>query len=54
MSKLRVTIWNEFVHERELPSIHAVYPEGIHGCLAAFLRQEADMEVTCVTLDMPH
>lgn len=54
MRKLHVTIWNEFVHERELPAIQAVYPEGIHGCLAAFLQREEDMEVTCVTLDMPN
>ncbi len=52
--KIRVTVWNEYVHERELPEIAAVYPEGIHGCLRAFLEKEEDMEVTCVTLDMPH
>lgn len=54
MKKLRVTIWNEFVHEQELPNIRAVYPEGIHGCLRSFLEKEEDMAVTCVTLDMPH
>lgn len=55
MSKpLRVTVWNEFVHEREYPNIRAVYPEGIHGCLRRFLEKEQDITVTCVTLDMPH
>lgn len=53
MRKLRVTVWNEYVHERELPEIAAVYPEGIHGCLRNFLAKEADLEVTCVTLDLP-
>ena len=54
MSKpLRVTVWNEFVHERELPEIRAVYPEGIHGCLRSFLEKEQDITVRCVTLDMP-
>ena len=54
MSKpLRVTVWNEFVHERELPEIRAVYPEGIHGCLRSFLEKEQDITVKCVTLDMP-
>ena len=49
MSKpLRVTVWNEFVHERELPEIRAVYPEGIHGCIRRFLGREADIAVTCV------
>lgn len=51
---LRVTVWNEFVHEREIPEIQAVYPEGIHGCLRRFLSNQQDMTVTCVTLDMPH
>lgn len=55
MSKpLRVTVWNEFVHEREYPNIRAVYPEGIHGCLRRFLEKERDITVTCVTLNMPH
>ncbi len=55
MSKpLRVTVWNEFVHERELPEIRAVYPEGIHGCLRNFLEKEPDITVRCVTLDMPN
>ncbi|MBQ7845290.1 MAG: ThuA domain-containing protein [Clostridia bacterium] len=51
---LRVTVWNEFVHERELPEIRAVYPEGIHGCLRNFLEKEQDITVRCVTLDMPN
>jgi len=55
MSKpLRVTVWNEFVHERELPEIRAVYPEGIHGCLRRFLEKEQDITVRCATLDMPN
>lgn len=52
--KLRVTVWNEFVNEREYESIRRIYPEGIHGCLRRFLEREQDIEVTCVTLDMPH
>ena len=45
MSKpLRVTVWNEFVHEKELPEIRAVYPEGIHGCLRRFLEKEQDRQ----------
>lgn len=51
---IRVTVWNEYVHEREYPAIAAVYPEGIHGCIRRFLAREDDIHVTCVTLDMPH
>jgi hypothetical protein len=30
-----VLIWNEHVHERERDHVAAIYPEGIHGALAA-------------------
>ncbi len=52
--KIRVTVWNEYVHERELPEIQKVYPEGIHGCIRDFLTKEDDMDVICATLDQPH
>ncbi|NYE94752.1 trehalose utilization protein [Psychromicrobium silvestre] len=31
---IRVTIWNENVHETTQPDIAAIYPEGIHGAIA--------------------
>ena len=34
---IKVTVWNEFKHERELEEIKKVYPEGIHNCIAGFL-----------------
>ena len=30
---LRVTVWNEFRHERSNPLVVAIYPDGIHGAL---------------------
>lgn len=33
---IRVTVWNEYVHEREYEGIAKVYPKGIHGCIADF------------------
>jgi len=50
---IRVTIWNEFVHERELPEIKAIYPEGIHNCLKEFLDKQEDFVIRTATLDMP-
>ncbi|MBR6027507.1 MAG: ThuA domain-containing protein [Clostridia bacterium] len=50
---IRVTVWNEFLHERTNAAIAAVYPEGIHGAIAAFLNREADIRCEGVTLDMP-
>jgi trehalose utilization protein len=30
---LRVTIWNEYIHELEHDSVRAIYPDGIHAVL---------------------
>ena len=41
MPKLpRVTVWNEFYHERENPEIGKLYPDGIHGTLARHLQEK--------------
>lgn len=29
---IRVTVWNEYLHEKEEPVRH-IYPNGIHGCI---------------------
>lgn len=48
--KLRVTVWNEHVHEREDPQVAARYPQGIHGALAEPLRA-AGLVVRTATLE---
>ena len=48
----RVTVWNEFRQERSDPAIGAIYPDGIHGAIAAGLR-EAGLEVRTAALDEP-
>ena len=50
---IKVTVWNEFFHEREYEGIRAVYPDGIHGCIAGFLKNNDDIQVRTATLDMP-
>lgn len=50
---LRVTVWNEYRHERENPEIAAVYPDGIHQVIAGFLGAAEDVEVRTATLDEP-
>ena len=52
MKKIRVTVWNEYLHEVQFEEIHKVYPEGIHGCIANFLKK-AGMEVKTATLRQP-
>ncbi len=50
---IRITVWNEYKHEREYENIRKIYPEGIHGCIASFLKAEEDFTVRTVTFDMP-
>ena len=49
---MKVTVWNEYLHEKSEESIRAIYPDGIHGCIAKFLT-EAGYDVKTATLDMP-
>lgn len=50
--KIRVTVWNEYIHERQEEGVRAIYPEGIHGCIRDFLA-DAGYDVRTATLDMP-
>ena len=50
---IRVTVWNDYKHEREYENIGRVYPKGIHGCIAEFLGKEEDIQVRTATFDMP-
>lgn len=36
----RVTVWNEFLHEKEDDAVLAIYPDGIHGQIASFLEKQ--------------
>lgn len=49
---IRVTIFNEFFHERTEKSVKAIYPDGIHGALKEHLSDE-EITVKTVTLDDP-
>jgi trehalose utilization protein len=49
MAALRVTVWNEGVHETTQPEIAAVYPDGIHGAIATGLRELLGEEVAVRT-----
>lgn len=53
MERIKVTVWNEYRHEKSEEKVRAVYPEGIHGQIAAFLQAETDIEAKTATLDEP-
>lgn len=50
---IRVTIYNEFYHEKQEGEAKRLYPEGIHKYIASFLSSEEDITVHTVTLDDP-
>jgi len=50
--KPRVTVWNEYRHEKSDEEVRAVYPDGIHNTIARFLR-EAGFPTQTATLDEP-
>ena len=50
---IRVTVWNEHRHEKQDPEIARVYPDGIHGAIAAYLRDQPGLAVHTAILDEP-
>lgn len=50
--EIRVTVWNEFIHEKQVPEIAEIYPDGIHGYIAGFL-EKAGMKTRLASLEMP-
>jgi trehalose utilization protein len=48
--RIRLTVWNENVHERENPVVAKIYPKGIHGCIAEALASNEDLNVQTATL----
>ncbi len=53
MRAIRVTVWNEFVHERTTPAVAQHYPHGIHATIAEFLSSDGALQVSTATLDEP-
>ena len=50
---IKVTVWNEFQHEKTHEKVQKIYPEGIHKTIADFLSAEEDIVVRTATLDDP-
>jgi trehalose utilization protein len=53
MTTIRVTVWNEFRHERHMAEVAKIYPEGMHATIAAALNKEEYIEACTATLDEP-
>lgn len=52
---IRVTVWNENLHERSEERVRKVYPQGLHEAIAAGLREQLGdgVSVRTATLDQP-
>ena len=52
-SSIRVTVWNEYRHEKTNEQIAKLYPKGMHGQIAKCLREQPGLTVRTATLDEP-
>ncbi|RLI28481.1 trehalose utilization protein ThuA [Candidatus Bathyarchaeota archaeon] len=50
---VRVTVWNEFLHEKRDPRVAEIYPKGIHSVIAEYLEKEYGFEVRTATIEEP-
>ena len=53
MDKIKVTVWNEYRHEKENDTVKAVYPNGMHKTIADSLSANDDFVIRTATLDEP-
>ena len=50
---IRAVVWGENVHEQTDQAVRDIYPEGMHGAIAAALNQDKGIEATTATLQEP-
>ncbi|MBQ1258623.1 MAG: ThuA domain-containing protein [Clostridia bacterium] len=48
---IKVTVWNEFRHEKTKGHVKAIYPNGLHAVIADFLGKNEDISVRLAALD---
>lgn len=49
---IKVTVWNEYLHEVKHEAVRKVYPDGIHEAIARGLAND-EFEIRTATLDQP-
>ena len=50
---IRITVWNENLHEKSDPEVRANHPNGLHETVAEALREDPEFVVRTATLDDP-
>ena len=53
MANIRVTVWNEYYHEKTHEGVKNIYPDGMHNAIREGLELAGGFDVRCATLDMP-
>ena len=48
---IKVTVWNEFRHEKTKEHVKGIYPNGLHAVIADFLGKNEDISVRLAALD---
>jgi len=50
-NKIRVIVWNEFIHERKNEAVKKLYPDGMHQVIAKSLGMDSRLSVSTAVLD---
>ncbi|GHB08251.1 ThuA domain-containing protein [Modicisalibacter luteus] len=50
---IRVLVWGENVHEQDDAEVARLYPQGMHGCIAAGLGEDPEIQARTTTLQEP-
>jgi trehalose utilization protein len=48
---IKVTVWNEYRHEKKDKNVIKLYPRGIHFAIADYLKKQNGLEIHTATLD---
>lgn len=51
--QIRVTVWNENIHEQRNEAVKKIYPKGMHTVISSFLSAHSDLQVKTATLEQP-
>jgi trehalose utilization protein len=50
---IKVTVWNEYRHEKKDKDVVKLYPKGMHEAIATYLKKQGGVKIHTATLDEP-
>ena len=51
--RIQAVVWGENIHEQTNAEVRAIYPDGMHACIAAALNEDPAIEAGTATLQEP-